>query len=157
MGSRGPLRLVTAEVTAEEALKGSAQMDVPAASRKLYIPARVRESESLSALWNEVVPPLEKAGLLTALDVPALEVAIRHYRAFIALDEEWFDDGQEGTIEQSDGKTVKNPIETAYRAQSSMFLEYCKQLGMTFQSRARTQGRDSDGGSSDEPNPFLSE
>lgn len=157
MGSRGPLRLVSATQTAEEALRGTAQQDVPAEARVLYKPARVKESESLSALWDEIVPGLNRAGLLTAADVPALEVAIRHFRAFIALDEEWFNDQFESVIEDQNGQgstTKKNPLETAHRSQSAIFMDYCKQLGMTFTSRARTQGRDSDSSSGDE-NPFL--
>lgn len=156
MGARGPLRLVTASVTTEEALQGSAQMDVPASARRIYKPARVRESESLSSLWDEIVPGLEAAGLLTSADVAVIEMALRHFRAAIAIDEDWFASKYEAVVEDTTNtgvSTKKNPTETAYKSQSAMFLEYCKQLGMTFQSRARTQGRDSDGSS--DSNPFL--
>ena len=158
MGARGPLRLVTAVTTPEEALEGSAQMDVPAAARKIYKPARVRQSESLSELWDEIVPELVKGGLLTAMDVPAIEVALRHFRAFLSVDEEWHDAGYEPTIMEQNAagiyQTKKNPLEVSHRSQSNLFLAYCKQLGMTFASRARTSGGD-DGSASAGDNPFL--
>ena len=50
-------------------------------------------------------------------------------------------------------RDMKNPAEVVFRSESSMFLEYARQLGMTFVSRARTPGQDmSDGG---EANPFA--
>lgn len=159
MGARGPLKLVTAVTTPEEALEGTAQMDVPAEARRIYKPARVKESESLSALWDEIVPSLEKGGLLCAMDVPALEVALRHYRAFLAIDEDWFAEQYQGVVEEANAQgnivSKKHPLETAHRSQSAIFMEYCKQLGMTFNARARTAGRDNDGGAAD--NPFLPE
>lgn len=158
MGQRGPLRLVSARVTPEDALEGSAQQDVGAGSHKLYKPRRVAESESLNELWEEIVPEMEKAGLVTALDVPAIEIALRHYRAYLALDEQWANDRYEGVIMEQGAHGVtfkKNPIEVAHRSQSAIFIEYSKQLGMTFAARARTPGRDNDSSSSDD-NPFLS-
>lgn len=158
MGARGPLRLVTAITTPEEALEGSAQMDVPAVARKIYKPARVKESESLSELWDEIVPNLAASGMLTAMDVPAIEVALRHFRAYLAIDEDWFNEGYAPTLVETNSSgmpvTRKHPSETAHRSQSTIFMDYCKQLGMTFGARARTAGRESDSRTADD-NPFL--
>lgn len=146
MGARGKLKLATGLSVVPEA---TAAAEVPAvAPRK---PDAVSNDTALSALWDEIVPELDRAGLVTVSDGAAIEMALRHFVVARRASESIGED-----IAVSDhhngGTLKKNPAEAVFRAESEMFLKYAQQLGMTFVSRARTpvaKGAD-DGG-----NPFA--
>ena len=148
MGARGPLRLVP---VVPALVEGSAAADVP-----LRAPMKPRAVESemcLSALWDEVVPQLAEAGLLSPADGPVVELALR---AFDASRKAYVELAGASSVLLWDAKNqrdMKHPADAVARAQGALFLECAKQLGMTFVSRARTPGKDmSDGG---EANPFA--
>ena len=118
-------------------------------------PAAVADNETLSELWDVIVPELDAAGLVSPADGPTIELALRHFvmarRAFCELD------GESVVIHDDKlaGGSKKHPAEQVFRSESDAFLRYAQQLGMTFVARARTpaaKGRE-DG----EPNPFASQ
>ncbi|WP_166649264.1 P27 family phage terminase small subunit [Naumannella halotolerans] len=127
---------------------GSAAADVPPTAP--VKPEDVEIDPGLSELWDEVVPELDKAGLVTSSDGPAIEMCLRHMimarRAFRQVDDVMVDD-------PAHGGQKKHPAEAVFRLESAAFLEYAKQLGMTFMSRARTP---SQRGDADGENPFAS-
>lgn len=115
-------------------------------------PAAVAGSADLSALWDEIVPELDATGLVAPSDAPAIELALRHFLLARSASEQV---GESVSVETDPdhGGVKKNPAEAVFRLESAAFLEYAKQLGMTFVARARTpaaKGRD-DGAS----NPFA--
>lgn len=112
-------------------------------------PEAVSANAKLSALWDQIVPELDKCGLLAPSDAPAIELALRHFLiARVAAGE--LNDGV--TVQDREDDTRKHPADAVFRAQSELFLKYASQLGMTFVARARTpaaKGNDDGAG-----NPF---
>ena len=148
-GARGPLRLVPHLAAVPEAIAGSAAADVPALAP--CKPDAVASDEALSALWDEIVPGLDEAGLVSPADASAVEMCLRHFRAARAASDEL----AVSTSTVWDGKNqrpMKNPSEVVFRSESLAFLEYAKQLGMTFVARARTPGSATGGA---DANPFA--
>lgn len=135
MGARGRLKLVENLQAVPAAIEGTAAADVqPLAPEK---PKSVSEHAAMDAAWDAIVPKLAAAGLVSAADGPAIEICLMHFilagRAFLEVgDTVVVDDPAHG------GGTKKNPAEAVFRLESAAFLEYAKQLGMTFVSRVRT-------------------
>ena len=151
MGARGPLKLPpylqpvregeVSEQTAQAVIKPSR----PVRPRGLPV--------ELHPLWDEIVDALDNAGLIASCDGPTLELALRHYlvarRASNAL--------MRQAVTQEDRKnkrTMKHPASQVFRDHSTAFLEYAKQLGLTFVARARTP-IDDKGAGANGGNPFA--
>lgn len=117
-------------------------------------PDSVAADEELSALWDEIVPELDKDGLLARSDVMALELCLRHFQLARKASGEANRDGI-SVSDKGHGGVKKNPTEAIFRAESVMFLRYAQQLGMTFAGRARTPAKGESGDGLDE-NPFAS-
>lgn len=149
MGARGKLKIANHLQAVSTATEGTAAADVPAlAPRKSDA---VESDADLSDLWDQVVPDLDAAGLVTVSDGPAIEIALRHFlMARQAYDQAAGDVTAE---DPAHGGVKKNPAEAVFRLESEMFLKYAQQLGMTFVSRARTPGVKGD--ADDAPNPFT--
>ena len=148
-GARGPLRLVDA-TTVEKVADGSAAADVPAVAP--LKPATVAANLDLSAAWDEIVPQLDKAGLVSPADGPVIELALM---AFVASRKAYGELLTASSVALRDAKNarqMKHPSDAVARAQGALFLECAKQLGMTFVSRARTPS--SKGAADGEANPF---
>lgn len=150
MGARGALKLPAhlRPVTDGEVAGTAAESTLREAPSK---PAAVADDVELSRLWDEIVPELDRTGLIAPSDGPTVELALRHFmvarRAADEISEVAVKDNAHG------GGLKKNPAEAVFRAESDMFLRYAQQLGMTFVARARTpaaKGRD-DG----DANPFA--
>jgi P27 family predicted phage terminase small subunit len=151
MGARGKLKLPThlRPVTDGEAA-GSAAEGVPRVAPMM--PESVKANKQLAKLWDEIVPQLDEAGLVAPSDGPAIELALRH---FLVAREASDQIGTRISVETDEdhGGVKKNPAEAVFRLESAAFLEYAKQLGMTFVARARTPAaKGSDDG---EGNPFA--
>lgn len=54
--------------------------------------------------------------------------------------------------DEKNGREMKNPAEVVFRSESLAFLEYGRQIGLTFGARARTPMV---GGAEDDGNPFA--
>jgi len=93
--------------------------------------------QNLHGLWEKLVGELDDAGLIAAVDGPTLELALRHYAAAVQASDELID----GTATMHDDKNdrwMKNPASQVFRDHSTAFLEFAKQLGLSFTARART-------------------
>ena len=147
MGARGKLKIASHLTSVD--VDGTAAASVqPIAPDK---PAPVAEDPELSTLWDTIVPTLDAAGLISPSDAPAVEMALRHFRAArVASDE--LAGGPVSMRDEKNGRDMKNPAEVVFRSESEMFLKYAQQLGMTFVSRARTPTAKGDG---DDVNPFA--
>lgn len=115
-------------------------------------PESVAADKDLNEVWNHIVPQLDAAGLLTSADAMAVEMSLRHFvmarRASVELADE-----ELSIPDPKNMRMMKNPKEAIFRMESAQFLDYAKQLGMTFMSRARTPGKNNaDDG--DQDNPF---
>lgn len=138
MGARGPLKLPK-QLRAVTDGEVSGTVAETASRRAPDKTAAVIASDTLSALWDVVVPELDEAGMLSPADGPTIEIALRHY----VLAGKAFDEVVEmGTVTVDDhhmaGGIKKHPAEAVFRSESDMFLRYVKELGMSFVSRART-------------------
>lgn len=154
MGARGKLRLpphlaVVPEQGDAETAASSVQ---PIAPEK---PDAVASDPGLSALWDELVPVLDKDGLLARSDIMALELALRHFLLARRASEKANVEGL-AVADKTHGGEKKNPAEAIFRGESAMFLRYAQQLGLTFAGRARSparpKGGDVNGG---DANPFA--
>jgi P27 family predicted phage terminase small subunit len=153
MGARGPLKLPAhlRPVSDREAAGTVAEEVAKSAPAK---PEGVASDERLSALWDVIVPELDKNGFVTPADGLGLETMLRHYLVLRkAFDEV---DGAAHVVLYDDklaGGAKKHPAEQVFRSESDAFMRYMQQFGMTWMSRARTpaaKGRD-DG----DANPFA--
>lgn len=151
MGARGALKLPShlRPVTDRDDAGSAAEVVPRLAPVK---PPAVESNPALSVLWDEIVPQLDETGLIAPSDGPAVELALRHFLVAREASEQI---GTQISVETDEdhGGVKKNPAEAVFRLESAAFLEYAKQLGMTFVARARTpaaKGRD-DG----EANPFA--
>jgi P27 family predicted phage terminase small subunit len=107
--------------------------------------------ESLSVLWDSTVDSLDEAGLITAVDGPTLELALRHYLAAVAASDDLLEHGSTLHDDKNE-RDMKNPASQVFRDHSTAFLEFAKQLGLSFVSRARvTMAK----GDADDGNPFA--
>lgn len=148
MGARGPLKTVSHLRPVAGATEGTA-----AAAVQPMSPAKPEDVEidpELDQAWDQIVPELDRAGLVSVADSAAIELCLRHFvmarQAYRQVD------GEIIVTDHNHGDVKKNPAETVFRAESEMFLKFAQQLGMTFVSRARTpMGKAGDGG---ESNPF---
>lgn len=152
MGARGPLKLPThlRPVNDEETAGTLAETTPKEAPVK---PQAVAEDEDLSAMWDQLVPTLDKAGLLAPTDGLTIEMALRHVLVARMAHKEV---NEEGSVTLYDDKLAggakKHPAEQVMRSESDMFLKYAQQLGLTFVSRARTPATKAGDG---EDNPFT--
>jgi P27 family predicted phage terminase small subunit len=107
--------------------------------------------DSLSALWDSTVDALDDAGLITAVDGPTLELALRHYLAAAAASDSLLESGS--TVhDDHNNRDMKNPASQVFRDHSTAYLEFAKQLGLSFVSRARvTMSKEA----ADDGNPFA--
>ena len=151
MGARGPLKLVSPVRPVAGATAGTVAAEVPALSP--LKPGAVAADEVLSELWDLMVPGLDAAGLVSPSDGPAVELCLRHFRAARAASDD-LARGEPTVWDAKNARPMKNPSEVVFRSESLAFLEYAKQLGMTFVSRARTPAATK--GADDGGNPFAS-
>lgn len=154
MGQRGRLKLPPhlQAVPANHEPESAASSVQPEAPRK---PVVVAQNRALSTLWDEIVPELDKDGLLAKSDMMALELALRHFLLARKASNKANREGL-AVADKTHGGLKKNPAEAIFRAESSMFLRYAQQLGLTFAGRARTPAKPEgtrDG--AEEANPFA--
>ena len=153
MGARGPLKLPThlrpvhdtrlADTTAEAVPRNAPEK-----------PAAVAEDGELSAMWDQVVPLLDEAGLISPADGFTVEMFLRHV---LTARQAHGEIGESVVIHDDKlaGGAKKHPAEQVFRSESDMYLKYAQQLGMTFVSRARTPATKA-GAEGGEDNPFAS-
>lgn len=116
-------------------------------------PSAVSDDEQLSEMWDQLVPTLDAAGLLSPADAYAIEMLLRHV---LVARQAAGEIGESVVVNDHHiaGGKKKHPAEAVFRSESEMFLRYAQQLGMTFVARARTPSvkASDDGG---EANPFA--
>lgn len=150
MGARGPLKLVAPSPDPTVAPKPggpdtAASMMTPSAPDK---PERL--PEEVSELWDTIVDSLDKAGMIARCDGPTMELALRHFvAARVASDEIIY--GSATMHDDKNDRPMKNPASQVFRDHSTAYLEFAKQLGLTFVARARTPIKTTGDGDSDNP------
>lgn len=154
MGARGPFKMpAQLRVVTDTRLAETAAEDVPRQAPAKT--AEVEESETLSVLWDEIVPQLDAAGLISPADGMVVTQLLRHYVASGLAMDVVVAEGVTVVDKAIAGGMKKHPAEQVLRSESEMFLKYAQQLGMTFVARARTPSTKAGSGGS-EPNPFAS-
>jgi phage terminase small subunit len=152
VGERGPLKLPKhlRPVGDTEKAGTLAETTKPQApDRPFGFP---EDDAELAALWDELVPVLDEAGILARCDGPTVELALRHFLAARRASDAMF--RQDVVVEDpAHGGVKKNPAGAEFRSQSALFLEFAKQMGMSFVARARVPAKEPDGGGQE--NPFA--
>jgi phage terminase small subunit len=103
-------------------------------------------------MWDEIVPQLSAAGLVSPADGPSIETMLRHLHLIRLAHREVMELGTVVVPASQEGVEKKHPAEAILRLESTHFMEYAKQLGMTWMSRARTAATAT--GGADGANPF---
>lgn len=148
MGTRGPLKL--APTGEQPEIVGSAQglVDVKEPGKPVGMPMEISE------LWDEIVPVLSEAGLLSEADGMTLEMALRHFSAARKASNGLLEEGIVVEDRRHAGQKAKSPNAQVFKDNSAAFLEYAKQLGLSFAARSRINVEgNGDGGK--EGNPFA--
>lgn len=137
MGERGKLKLPRHLSPIKDNTAGTVADEVPPGVPGL--PEGFGTDKDMIALWNQLVPELDKAGLLASTDGMAIEMTIRHFLAARMASEELLDQG--AWVDDAAHSGVKrNPADGVFMRNSAQFREYVKLLGMAFASRARIPG-----------------
>lgn len=150
MGARGPLKIAATHMRLVK--PGEEPEEATAAS--VMRPARPVKPKGMpkaaSELWDAIVDDLDDAGLIARCDAAALELALRHYAAAVKASNALMRTPVTQTDKKND-RSMKNPASQVMRDHSMAFLEFAKQLGLTFVSRARVPLGDKEAG---DGNPF---
>lgn len=124
--TRGPLPATT---------EGTAQAMIPVEMPPM--PDRIAKHPTAKRAWEQIVPSLYSAGIVSISDGPAIELAVLHYAISCKAAEVLLQDGP--TIENRYGEDIKHPADVVFRGESKAFLMYCQQLGLTFAARTRAR------------------
>lgn len=152
MGARGPLKMpahLAAVPDIDEKPEETAALAVESA-----LPVKPPGMPShANRMWDTLAKELADAGLLARCDAATLELAVRHYALAVQAHNSI---NRQGLIKKDhkNKREMKHPGAQIMTANSTLFLEYAKQMGLTFVSRARTPFGDQ-GGSGDGSNPLT--
>lgn len=86
-------------------------------------------------LWREVVPKLERLGVVTEVDGPALLLMCLHYAMAVRAARTLKDAGI--TVRDTNGVERKHPALQILRDNSSAWRQYAEQFGLTPSARSR--------------------
>lgn len=144
MGARGKLKLPAHLSVVESADETPTVADQTPLGRPEHPAGWVEVDEAaLAELWDQYARELDEAGLLAKCDGMTLELALRHFLAARQASDALAD--SDILVPGREGEVKKNPAGAEFRSQSTAFLEYAKQMGMSFAARARIQLRPDDG------------
>lgn len=147
MGARGRLKLAPAGEAVADANSAAAMVEAREPDKPSGLPLEISE------LWDELVPVLSEAGLLSEADGMTLEMALRHFSMARRASNEMIDAGIVVEDKRHGGQEAKSPKAQIFKDNSQAFLEYAKQLGLSFAARSRINV---EGGKDDEEgNPFA--
>jgi len=155
MGRRRPLPryllpVLDGPIEVPEPVADREQPPPPAQNAPRRRPPRPLEgtplARDLAALRAELAPKLQAAGLLAGVDEFALEMAIRHFLAARGASEALLAAGGVVVTDPAHATVKAHPAHGAFLAESAAFLTYAKQLGLSFDARARLPGRLEDAG-----------
>jgi P27 family predicted phage terminase small subunit len=137
------LRAVRSGVSGTETMHSKLSVTMPAKPSDL--------PDTLSTLWDQTVEALDAAGLITAVDGPTLELALRHYLAAQSASNDLLESGSTLHDDKNE-RDMKNPASQVFRDHSTAYLMFAKELGLSFVSRARVAMSK---GEADDGNPFA--
>lgn len=152
MGERGVLKLPS-HLKAVDGGQSDAPATLADATKPVAPEKPIGLPDPVSAAWDLIVPALDEVGVLARCDGPALELALRHYVAAVAASNDVISDPR--LYDDKNDRPMKNPSSQVFRDHSTAFLEYAKQLGLTFVSRARAPRPEGAGGDGSASNPFA--
>lgn len=137
MTSRGPmsqkaLRLAPAASTGELADDMPEELTV---ERGNPWPTPTDLPASLEPLYKEITASLDRTGLLTPADIPALVLCLLAYQAAIEANRAVRIEGH--SVTDKKGNVRINPAVTAFNTATKQYLSLANSLGMTVASRIR--------------------
>ena len=142
MGARGPLKLAPVGENQVDRSSAAAMVAPQQPDKPTGLPIEVSE------LWDEIVPVLAEADSMT------VEMALRHFSLARRVSNELIEQGVVVEDKRHGGQEAKSPKAQILKDNSSAFLEYAKQLGLSFAARSRMRG-DERGSQEEEDNPFA--
>jgi len=129
MGIRGNLKLAD---DSTPVIVGTAAENVkPLAPEK---PADL--APDISKLWDEIIVPLEDAGMVSPMDFPTLVLALEHYSLARRAADNIREDGVKA-FDHKNEREARNPAVMVFNSATESFIKLSSQLGLSFVSRAR--------------------
>lgn len=155
MGQRGPISDLKLPPRLRAVPDGAAQAETMNSKVSPTRPVKPADlPKILDRIWDRLVDDLDAAGLLSSVDGMTVELALRHYLAAVEASGDLLSDGST-TYDHKNERQMKNPASQVFRDHSTAFLEFAKQLGLSFVARARVSL--SEGADDAEGNPFAGE
>lgn len=156
MGARGPLRIPSHLQVVRPGAPGGPAAGPKSAADKVHLAPPTKPDDlpaAVSVMWDEMVPMLNEAGMLSPIDGATLELALRHFVQARVASDELLDAGSVTIYDEKNQREAKHPASQIMRDHSAEFLKYSSQLGLSFAARARiTLPDDTD---KDVGNPFV--
>lgn len=141
MGARGPLKVPAHLQLVPPSQSGTASgRTETTAAEKVHLGAPVKPRglpAAASKAWDEIVPVLDEAGMLSPADGLTLELALRHFVQARAASVQLLRAKSVTIHDYKNGRDAKHPASQIMRDHSAEFLKYAAQLGLSFAARAR--------------------
>lgn len=156
MGIRGPLKIPAHLQVVRPGTPGGPAAAPKSAAESVRLSAPTKPDgmpAAVAAAWDEIVPTLDDAGMLSPIDGATLELALRHFIQARMASDELLDAGSVVIHDEKNGRDAKHPASQIMRDHSAEFLKYAAQLGLSFAARARVTLPDNT--DKDSSNPFA--
>lgn len=146
MGARGNLKLapIGGKIVTEGTAANQAKPAAPVKPDDL--------SEEISKLWDELISPLDEAGLVSPMDFPTVVLALEHYALARRAANDVRDEGLK-TYDEKNQREARNPAVMVFNSSTETFIKLANTLGLSIVSRARTAVDSKSKDYSD--NPFM--
>lgn len=137
MGTRGPVSQL--KLPPKLRLVTDKKADTTSAHSKVSLSRPTKPAglpDLVSDMWDTLAQQLDDAGLIAAVDGATLELAIRHYLAAVQASDDLMANGS-SMYDDKNERSMKNPASQVFRDHSTAFLQFAKELGLSFVARAR--------------------
>ena len=143
------LRIVDGDAPKVATANDAAAITTAPAAPGVRVPPPAGMPQRLRKRWDQVTAPLAAAGLMSHADSLLIEVLLREVELYITAADAVRGDGP--VTETSTGTPQANPASGIAAQHAKIITDICKQLGLSFTSRARADAPES----APKTNPFA--
>jgi P27 family predicted phage terminase small subunit len=134
MGKRGPKKTATPILKTRGSWLAKLRKDIEMADYKPSCPRWL--SEEAKKYWHQIVPELEKTGILAKVDADLLAMLCKAKADFIEADKHC----QSVIVKTSKGNIIQNPILSARNKAEDYYIKLAALFGMGSANRAGMGG-----------------